>query len=200
MLARAIVVVMALVAAVALEIFRMSTEPFLPLIFGAVTAGTAIAGLTGVDKKVQGAVDKKVSGGSGGCQYTRRELLNGTWQCPAGWRDTGNQWGMPDGEKQCQKGCNAAPNPACRYKTRTPVGTGWGCEAGWRDTGNGWEGGDHGDKQCENCAKVNAVPNPACQYKTRQWLNGGWGCEAGWRDTGNGWEGGDHGDKQCEKC
>ena len=196
MLARAIVVVMALVAAVALEIFRRSTEPFFPLIFGAITAGTAIAGLTGVDKKVQGAVsgvvDKKST-----CQFQKRELVNGEWKCAPGWRDTGKQWGQPEGDKQCEV-CNTAPVDGCEYGTRQQQSNGeYWCPSGWRDTGNHWSLGNHGDKQC---AKCNSVPLPGCQYQIRQLVNGVWQCPAGWGDTRNNWEWGANGDKQCEKC
>lgn len=45
-----------------------------------------------------------MSGGDD-CKYQTRTLVNGSWQCPQGWTDTGADWnlGSEEGAKQCKQ-------------------------------------------------------------------------------------------------
>ena len=101
------------------------------------------------------------------CEYaTRGQLPNGCWQCPAGYEDTGRNWGMPDPQKQCVKaGCPAtAPRAVAAGSSVAPVGPADPCPSYPQQEVRKW-----------------------CQYTVREHKPGAacwWTCPAGFSDTG----------------
>lgn len=198
-----------LVSVVAVSLYAYRTrsrrsrqhEGFFPLIFGAVTAGAALARLTGVDKKIQNVVGSKIGGGGGGGgpTYVGRQFDGYEWTCPDGTVDTAmdnskacitSQFHPKVGDA-CPVGTTPATNGQCEvgYTGRVNDSGKWVCPFGTTDTGKSWENSSwhEAQKQCKRGGP----------YTRRIFADNKWVCPGGSKDTGLNWSNKEHGEKQC---